>query len=69
MAEFRAHPRGDMARHLHLNEDTLAVMKLVQRHGLKISVEFSLGRTGTRRTLLECQIEGCRSCMARCMKR
>ena len=31
-----------MARQLHLDEDTLAVMELMQRHGLKRSVEFYL---------------------------
>ena len=31
-----------MARQLHLDEDTLDVMELMRRHGLKMSVEFYL---------------------------
>ena len=44
MTEFRAKQGGYMARQLHLHEDTLAVMELMQRHGLKRSVEFYMQR-------------------------
>ena len=35
VAECRLKQRGYMARQLHLDEDTLAVIELMQRHGLK----------------------------------
>ena len=42
VAEFRMKQRGYMAMQLHLDEETLAVMELIQMHGLKRSVEFYL---------------------------
>ena len=44
VAEFRLKQRGYMAKQLHLGGDTLAVMELMQRHGLTISKEFYLQR-------------------------
>ena len=44
VAEFRLKQRSYMARQLHLDEDTLAVMELMQRHGLKKSAEIYLQR-------------------------